>query len=245
MTTRPLRIVREDFQSVLKAAGGCSHHDDASPHSTLFKKPLHSNNLDDSFTEVTALESVSSIAISEDSFISFGENSVILSTSPIVEEETKEESIDEALSPQSRKVSFATIQLREYERILCCNPSCSEGASIGLGWDVVSESCHEIKEWESMHKTRKTKAQLALTAERRDEMLIDLGYTVFDIAASECEIRRIQAERFKSIRNYEKDQRLGMQNTKWNRFLGSLSRFRGARKQASDARKGCAISDTE
>jgi len=84
-----------------------------------------------------------------------------------------------------RSVGFQTVQVREYERVIGDNPSCSNGAPISIGWRHVSEHSHTMDEYERKRAPyRRTQHDLVLTRQEREEKLIEWNHTFPEIIES-------------------------------------------------------------
>mmetsp|Transcript_23607 Transcript_23607/g.26920 ORF Transcript_23607/g.26920 Transcript_23607/m.26920 type:complete len:537 (+) Transcript_23607:212-1822(+) len=80
---------------------------------------------------------------------------------------------------RSSIVSFSTIEIRQYERILGDNPSCSCGPSISIGWeyDETSTSIQPIDDYEFRRGNRFDDTEMVLSRHERELLLFDLGYS--------------------------------------------------------------------
>lgn len=81
-----------------------------------------------------------------------------------------------------KQVRFSRIEIREYERILSNNPSCSSGAPIGIGWSYVKGFDLDLEDYEAKKfSSRKNAHQLVLTRQEREAILLDWGTTFHEI----------------------------------------------------------------
>ena len=101
----------------------------------------------------------------------------------------------------SRRVSFSTVCIREYDRILGDNPSCSCGPSISIGWEFEDEEILPVDEWESWREMEREPERLVLCREEREDILLDLGYTHKDIAQAVRDIVKTKNKRRQTIHN--------------------------------------------
>jgi hypothetical protein len=109
---------------------------------------------------------------------------------------------NKAPAPPNRKgVRFSTVRVREYERILGDNPSCTSGPSLGIGWRHIQEELLSMNEWESWRETERQPARLVLCREEREAILLDLGYTEKDIAAAVRQNVKSKNRRRQTIQN--------------------------------------------
>jgi len=104
----------------------------------------------------------------------------------------------------SRRVSFNEVHVREYEQVLSYNPACSDGAALEIGWHYNHEEHRSVDEFE-LERPPPTEL-LPLSRRERAAILERQGYTAFDLAASEREIRVIQLNRMKTIRKLIKEE---------------------------------------
>ena len=121
------------------------------------------------------------------------------------EEEVRAETLPKVAAKQpqkrNRRVSFSTVTIREYERILGDNPSCSCGPSIGIGWEFSEEETLPVSLWESWRETERQPERLVLGRDEREEMLLDLGYNHKVIAQAVREIVKVKNKRRQTIHN--------------------------------------------
>jgi len=114
---------------------------------------------------------------------------------------------DEKLSKNKKKrsVSFCEVQVRNYERVLEINPSVTSGPAIGIGWNYSSDD-DKIFSLENFEDTREYSRrgsieELALTRDKREELLRSWGYTQREIAWSVRTIVRSKNQRKQTIQN--------------------------------------------
>eukprot|EP00592_Proboscia_alata_P026635 CAMPEP_0194445500 /NCGR_PEP_ID=MMETSP0176-20130528/127901_1 /TAXON_ID=216777 /ORGANISM="Proboscia alata, Strain PI-D3" /LENGTH=557 /DNA_ID=CAMNT_0039272075 /DNA_START=39 /DNA_END=1713 /DNA_ORIENTATION=+ len=118
----------------------------------------------------------------------------------------KVKTLEESISGKSKRgdirvvisetaVDFDTCHIREYERELGDNPSCSSGAPVSLGWNFVEIGVFPFEEFEmsrskkcddmdkSVHgKRRASIAHTVLTRTAREKLLMDHGFSRKEIA---------------------------------------------------------------
>mmetsp|Transcript_22067 Transcript_22067/g.61329 ORF Transcript_22067/g.61329 Transcript_22067/m.61329 type:complete len:514 (-) Transcript_22067:226-1767(-) len=80
-----------------------------------------------------------------------------------------------------KRVKFHEVKVREYERVLCNNPSCSSGAPVGLGWGYTKEKQIELDVYESNRRPRRSNVELVLTRQEREEILVEWGASFNEI----------------------------------------------------------------
>jgi hypothetical protein len=104
---------------------------------------------------------------------------------------------------RKRLVDFSTVQIRFYERIMCENPACTSGPSVGIGWNYADEEIlAEIGQYESSRDwSKRSGIELCMSRERREKMLRDWGYTDRDIASGVRELNRLKACRRQTVNN--------------------------------------------
>lgn len=95
-------------------------------------------------------------------------------------------------------VTFDRIKIREYERTLGDNPSCSSGPPLSIGWTCLYSYDYPIDEYERS-KPRRTKREFHLPAVRRNDLLVrEWGCSEEDIRRARREATYIQYCREKS-----------------------------------------------
>jgi hypothetical protein len=98
----------------------------------------------------------------------------------------------------ARRVSFDTIQVRVYERILDVHPSTSSGPSVGLGWRYTERLPEKLSNKETV---RRRNRHFILDRKVRNEMLRDLGYTKKEISQAERVNEKIKDQRKQTLNN--------------------------------------------
>uniref|UniRef100_A0A7S2PEV4 Uncharacterized protein n=1 Tax=Leptocylindrus danicus TaxID=163516 RepID=A0A7S2PEV4_9STRA len=102
------------------------------------------------------------------------------------------------------KVQFSTVDIREYEMEIGDNPSCSKGPAVTLGWKVTKcELYRSVDAFESKRAfTRKDKAhRLVMSRQDREAMLLENGFSRFEIADSVRKIIRTKNQRRQTVNN--------------------------------------------
>ena len=108
----------------------------------------------------------------------------------------------------TRKISFDCVEIREYNRILSDNPATTNGPPVGLGWNYSPEDTLRIdlETYESYQSNaRRSKRQLAIPSQVRQEMLLEEGYSRGEIARTVREIRKIREQRNVSFHHIKYD----------------------------------------
>lgn len=70
-----------------------------------------------------------------------------------------------------RRVSFTSLEIREYPVVPGDHPLCSSGCPIELGWDYHRSSEHSLDHYESQRNPRRHRDQLRLSVEERESLL--------------------------------------------------------------------------
>lgn len=142
-------------------------------------------------------------------------------TTSIMKVKTLEESIsgknkrgDIRVVISETAVDFDTCHIREYERELGDNPSCSSGAPISLGWNFVEIGVFPFDEFEksrdkncddmdkSVHGKRRTViADTVLSRTEREKLLMDHGFSRKEIAEATKINVKIKNNRRQTVNN--------------------------------------------
>ena len=95
-----------------------------------------------------------------------------------------------------RSVSYGSVKIREYERVVGDNPGVSSGVPIGIGWNyhVVEET--DLDDVQLQQKD--SSPAVPLTSEERETVLKRWNYSSGEIDESRHEVSRIQSQRDKS-----------------------------------------------
>ncbi|GAX26142.1 hypothetical protein FisN_18Hh258 [Fistulifera solaris] len=95
-----------------------------------------------------------------------------------------------------RKVSFKQVHVKEFDRIIGDNPSCSFGVPISIGWTVENESEIDMEEYESFRvQHRRSKLEMLLPKETREVLLMDWGCSTEDMSQAVKEKVKIKNQR--------------------------------------------------
>jgi len=78
-------------------------------------------------------------------------------------------------------VRFNVIYIRDYERVVGDNPSCSTGPPVGIGWSYGKTRVIDVNSFESARSYRKSTSHLILTREEREALLLNWGASFHDI----------------------------------------------------------------
>jgi hypothetical protein len=87
-------------------------------------------------------------------------------------------------SSNRTKVSFSTVEVRQYERILGDNPGVSCGPPVSIGWNHLEDAtiCIPLDDYEYYHCGYRDDCEMILSREEREEMLLSLGFDQKEIA---------------------------------------------------------------
>lgn len=100
-------------------------------------------------------------------------------------------------------VSFSTIEIRSYDRVLGDNPSCSHGPAVSIGWqyepDPITVQLDEYEYYRSEDRLDGT--ALVLSRSEREEILEDLGYSRSAIADAVRTNVKIKNNRRQTVHN--------------------------------------------
>lgn len=101
-----------------------------------------------------------------------------------------------------KSISFSTVSIRLYERILVENPATIKGVSIGIGWRYASKPAQDITKYEyASGNTTKQSAQLVIGPDAREALLLDLGYTKKELATALRSINKARNQRRQTVQN--------------------------------------------
>lgn len=118
-------------------------------------------------------------------------------TSKVVSMNSFDKSVDNeripSMTKKARSVSFKTIEVREYERILGDHPDTTFGPPIAIGWAFVEHDAIDLDEYESQRNKSGIKVLLAHTRRR---ILHDVyEYSEKELRKAELDVSRIFYQR--------------------------------------------------
>jgi hypothetical protein len=106
---------------------------------------------------------------------------------------------------QKKVVSFGSVNIRSYERILSDNPASTSGPSIGIGWAFAQEECTAVDEWDKerqgMRKQKRSK--MVLSAKKRENLLLSIGYSDKEILEMVRKINKARGQRRNTVTNLD------------------------------------------
>ena len=93
-------------------------------------------------------------------------------------------------------VSFQSVNIREYDRIIGDNPSCKYGIPISLDWSHSGERSHTLNDYEKFKGMQRSKSMMRMNARTRESIVkMKLGYSDEEIAVVLKENKKIQRSR--------------------------------------------------
>ncbi|KAL3939103.1 MAG: hypothetical protein SGBAC_006106 [Bacillariaceae sp.] len=113
-----------------------------------------------------------------------------------VEETSFEQQSLSSVESNQTSVSFGTVTVRRYERILVVHPCTSSGPSLGIGWNYEESS-------ESLDLSHPSGGDLRLSRDLRERMVKRLGYSTREVACAVREGLRIKNQRRRTINNLQ------------------------------------------
>eukprot|EP00538_Stauroneis_constricta_P004431 CAMPEP_0119545644 /NCGR_PEP_ID=MMETSP1352-20130426/338_1 /TAXON_ID=265584 /ORGANISM="Stauroneis constricta, Strain CCMP1120" /LENGTH=779 /DNA_ID=CAMNT_0007590221 /DNA_START=735 /DNA_END=3074 /DNA_ORIENTATION=- len=115
-----------------------------------------------------------------------------------------------------RLVSFDSVEIRYYERIMSDNPAVTNGVGIGIGWNyymddfgTITVNDYELRKSQNKAPpvaalpgaSRRPNIELLVPRQEREFMLRDLGYTQKEIAEMTRQVLKIKNNRKQTINN--------------------------------------------
>jgi len=108
-----------------------------------------------------------------------------------------------------QKVSFGTIEFRNYTAMPSLNPAVSSGPAVQLGWDFSQEQVVDLDyyekcriEWLESNGKPRDMNDVHLNDRVRLDRLRDAGYNVYEIADMIRQTNALRIEREKSLKHY-------------------------------------------
>jgi hypothetical protein len=99
------------------------------------------------------------------------------------------------------RVSFSTVQIREYQIILSDNPGSPVGVPIGLGWDH-NDDCAVLPVDIFEERSRRSKFQFQLAPMDRVNLLKQAGYSASEIKKATEEVDRARHARQRTLETF-------------------------------------------
>lgn len=108
-------------------------------------------------------------------------------------------------NPALRKsrVSFSTVEVRHYERILGDNPGVSSGPPLSIGWNYYEDRTLRVSvdEYEYYHNPCQDESDMVLSRYERESILEGLGYSEKDVARSIRQNYKMKRNRRQTVNN--------------------------------------------
>ena len=99
-------------------------------------------------------------------------------------------------------VTFGDIHIREFPIEISDNPAVSAGVPIGLGWECIKQSRHQLLEYDNFIKRSRPESRCPkLDAQVRAQLLLKSGYSVPEIVDAVVEVIEIQKHRASSAKD--------------------------------------------
>lgn len=120
---------------------------------------------------------------------------VLLETSPSIK------SIPTRSSTSRNKVAFGEVRVRKYERILCDNPACTSGPSIGVGWRYKAQAALSVDAYEGRRGPLRGSKDLMLDRAAREKIIRRIGCSEKEIAEMTRSVNRTKFHRRQTLNN--------------------------------------------
>uniref|UniRef100_A0A7S4EEK0 Uncharacterized protein n=1 Tax=Pseudo-nitzschia australis TaxID=44445 RepID=A0A7S4EEK0_9STRA len=112
------------------------------------------------------------------------------------------------LDEKKKKVNFTVIHIRDYERVVGDNPSCTIGPPVGIGWKYGKTRVIDIETFEVARSYKKLSSHLILTREEREALLLNWGASFHDIVEAVRSNLKIKNQRRQTVTNLGKVERI-------------------------------------
>ena len=99
------------------------------------------------------------------------------------------------------KVVFADVCIRKYERILCDNPACTSGPSLGVGWLYKVQPSLSVDEYEKTRGPLRGSSDLMLDRATREKMVRRMGCSEKEIAEMTRSVNKTKFQRRQTLNN--------------------------------------------
>lgn len=104
-------------------------------------------------------------------------------------------------SSRSTLVRFAVVEIREFERVVGDNPSCSSGVPVSIGWNHGKTFTMNLEDFEKARPPRRSQMDLVLTRGERHRLLVEWGASGQDVIESIRMIIRVKNQRRQTVNN--------------------------------------------
>ena len=102
-----------------------------------------------------------------------------------------------SMTSNKRSVSFKTIEVREYERVLGDHPNTTHGPPMAIGWAFIEHGAVDVDEYEAKRKTNGITVLLAQT--RRRILRDDYNYSDKELRRAEIDVARTFYQRCRTM----------------------------------------------
>jgi len=107
-----------------------------------------------------------------------------------------------------KKVQFASIHIRDYERVVGDNPSCTIGPPVGIGWKYDETRVIDVDTFEASRTYKKSTSHLIISREEREALLLNWGASFHDIIEAVRGNLKIKNQRRQTVTNLGKIERI-------------------------------------
>ena len=103
----------------------------------------------------------------------------------------------------TNKVTFSSVEIRQYELILGDNPACTDGNPLSIGWKHYTELTViiPVNKYENERKFQRSALELRLARWKRENILHDLGYSDHDLAENVRFLNKVKFQRNQTVNN--------------------------------------------
>ncbi|CAB9516920.1 expressed unknown protein [Seminavis robusta] len=160
-------------------------------------------------------------------FLSDSEHSQITATpeEPLIKTVDVDE-IDQALHSNKKSVSFGSIQIREYNRVVGDHPDVQVGPPISIGWDFVEHESKSLDTYEADRPPRKFLRRLS-SITRKNMLANVFGVPEEEIRAAEKEVQAIIKSRERTNKASKRGSALKSATKKMKRVMLGESLMKG------------------
>jgi len=109
---------------------------------------------------------------------------------------------------KKKTIKFSNIQIREYERVVADNPSCTSGPPVGIGWKYGRTHIVDVNSYEEIRPSRRTTSRLILAREEREALLLNWGASFHDIVEAVRGNIKVKNQRRQTVVNIGKIERI-------------------------------------
>lgn len=124
-------------------------------------------------------------------------------------------------SSRSQRVKFTMVEIREFERVVGDNPSCSSGVPVSIGWGHGKTFKMKLEDFESARPPRRAQMDLVLTRGERHRLLVEWGASGQDVIEAIRMIIRVKNQRRQTVNNLGSYDRIEWAFEKFTRGIRS------------------------